>query len=123
MRSYTGYIADHGSPGVALRYTRAIIEYCEGMRTVPHRGTRRDDIRPGLRITHYKGRAMARALRRGVLPHKPRQHSKMGKSGGAGAIGRPQSRGLERPPTLLVALRWDQVDLKSVWLSSEADGP
>ena len=28
------------------------------MRTVPHRGTRRDDIRPGLRITHYKGRAI-----------------------------------------------------------------
>ena len=23
---------------------------------VPRRGTRRDDIRPGLRITHYKGR-------------------------------------------------------------------
>ncbi|HEX3395430.1 MAG TPA: type II toxin-antitoxin system RelE/ParE family toxin [Steroidobacteraceae bacterium] len=51
------YIADHASPAIALRYTSAIIEYCEGMKAVPHRGVRRDDIRPGLRITHYKGRA------------------------------------------------------------------
>jgi toxin ParE1/3/4 len=28
------------------------------MQTIPHRGTRRDDIRPGLRITHYQGRAI-----------------------------------------------------------------
>jgi toxin ParE1/3/4 len=52
------YIADHGSPEIAERYASAIIGYCEGMQTVPHRGTRRDDIRPGLRITHYKGRAI-----------------------------------------------------------------
>jgi plasmid stabilization system protein ParE len=40
------YIADHGSPEIAERYASAIIGYCEGMQTVPHRGTRRDDIRP-----------------------------------------------------------------------------
>ena len=51
-------IADHGSPKIAERYTSAIIGYCEGIQAVPHRGTRRDDIRPGLRITHYKGRAI-----------------------------------------------------------------
>jgi len=28
------------------------------MQTVARRGTRRDDIRPGLRITHYKRRAI-----------------------------------------------------------------
>lgn len=28
------------------------------MQTFPHRGTRRDDIRPGLRITNYKGRTV-----------------------------------------------------------------
>jgi len=49
------YIADHGSPEVALRYTSAIIEHCEGLQEVPHRGTRRDDIRPGRRITHTEG--------------------------------------------------------------------
>lgn len=52
------YIADHSSPELAERYTGAIIGYCEGMQTVARRGTRRDDIRRGLRITHYKGRAI-----------------------------------------------------------------
>jgi toxin ParE1/3/4 len=52
------YIAEHASPEIAYRYTSAIVEYCEGMEDVPRRGTRRDDIRPGLRITHYKGRAI-----------------------------------------------------------------
>jgi len=52
------YIAEHASPDVALRYTHAIVEYCESLDHVPLRGTRRDDIRPGLRITHYQGRAV-----------------------------------------------------------------
>jgi toxin ParE1/3/4 len=52
------YIAEHGSPTVAARYTEAIIEYCEGLTSFAHRGTRRDDIRPGLRITNYKRRAV-----------------------------------------------------------------
>ncbi|HEX6017345.1 MAG TPA: type II toxin-antitoxin system RelE/ParE family toxin [Burkholderiaceae bacterium] len=52
------YIAGHGSPEVAARYTDAIVAYCEGLATFPHRGTKRDDIRPGLRITNYRGRAV-----------------------------------------------------------------
>lgn len=52
------YIAEHGSPTVAARYTEAIIEYCEGLASFAHRGTRRDDIRPGLRNTNYKRRAV-----------------------------------------------------------------
>lgn len=31
---------------------------CESLQTFPHRGTARDDVRPGLRITHYKKRAV-----------------------------------------------------------------
>jgi plasmid stabilization system protein ParE len=34
------------------------VTYCETLQTFPLRGTRRDDIRPGLRITNYKGRAV-----------------------------------------------------------------
>lgn len=34
------------------------MSYCEGLRTIPHRGTMRDDVRPGLRITNYKKRAV-----------------------------------------------------------------
>lgn len=52
------YIATAASPVVAERYTNAIAEYCESLQTSPHRGTRRDDVRPGLRITNYKGRAV-----------------------------------------------------------------
>jgi toxin ParE1/3/4 len=52
------YIAEQGSPTIAARYTDAIVAYCEGLATFAHRGTRRDDIRPGLRITHYKRRAV-----------------------------------------------------------------
>ena len=51
-----GYIADAASPDIAERYTEAIISYCESLHTFPLRGTARDDIRPGLRITNYKKR-------------------------------------------------------------------
>lgn len=49
-----GYVAAAASPAIALRYTDAIVSYCESLRISPHRGTRRDDIRPGLRVTNYK---------------------------------------------------------------------
>lgn len=52
------YIAEHASPAIAERYTSAIVTYCEDLSTLPHRGTRRDDIRAGLRITNYKRRAV-----------------------------------------------------------------
>ncbi|RRH81938.1 type II toxin-antitoxin system RelE/ParE family toxin [Variovorax beijingensis] len=43
-------IAAAASPEIAARYTEAIVAYCEGLRAFPHRGIRRDDVRPGLRI-------------------------------------------------------------------------
>lgn len=52
------YIAAAASPDIADHYTNAIVTYCEGLQTSPHRGTRRDDVRPGLRITNYKKRAV-----------------------------------------------------------------
>src|SRR5262249_45520430 len=50
------YIEENATADVALRYTSAIVEYCEGLGTFPLRGTPRDDIRPGLRTTSYKRR-------------------------------------------------------------------
>lgn len=47
------YIAAAASPGIAERYLNAIISYCETLETFPLRGAQRDDLRPGLRITHY----------------------------------------------------------------------
>lgn len=52
------YIVAQGAPAVAARYTEAIVAYCEGLATFAHRGTKRDDIRPGLRITNYRRRAV-----------------------------------------------------------------
>lgn len=52
------YIATAASPETAERYTNAIVSYCENLHTFPNRGTRRDDVRPGLRITNYKKRTV-----------------------------------------------------------------
>ena len=52
------YIAAAASADIAARYTDAIVNYCESLCTFPHRGAMRDDVRPGLRITHYKKRAV-----------------------------------------------------------------
>ncbi|MBK5538449.1 type II toxin-antitoxin system RelE/ParE family toxin [Pseudomonas sp. TH05] len=53
-----GYLAAEASPQIALRYTDAIVSHCEKLRTFPRRGNLREDIRPGLRITHYRKRAV-----------------------------------------------------------------
>ena len=52
------YIAAAATPEVAARYTDSIVSYCEGLRDIPLIGTCRDDVRPGLRITNYKKRAV-----------------------------------------------------------------
>ena len=52
------YIAEQGSPAAAAGYTDAIVAYCEGLGRFAHRGTKRDDIRPGLRITNYRRQAV-----------------------------------------------------------------
>lgn len=58
LEALYAYIAHAASPLVAQRYADAIVTYCETLQTFPLRGARRDDIRPGLRITNYKGRAV-----------------------------------------------------------------
>jgi toxin ParE1/3/4 len=58
LESLYEYIADAASPLIAQRYTGAIVTYCEGLHSFPQRGTRRDDIRPGLRVINYKKRAV-----------------------------------------------------------------
>jgi len=52
------YVAAAASPKIAERYTSAIVAYCESLQDFPQRGTRRDDVRSGLRITNYKKRAV-----------------------------------------------------------------
>ncbi|NVZ19448.1 type II toxin-antitoxin system RelE/ParE family toxin [Pseudomonas costantinii] len=48
------YIRDTGSPLVAARFIDNLVSYCESLSLFPLRGTRRDDLLPTLRITHYR---------------------------------------------------------------------
>ncbi|MGA3264476.1 MAG: type II toxin-antitoxin system RelE/ParE family toxin [Terracidiphilus sp.] len=50
------HIASAASPEVAANYTAAILKQCESLKTFPIRGTRRDDILPGLRIFGFRRR-------------------------------------------------------------------
>ena len=50
-------IAERASPEIGERYAAAIVRYCLAFSTFPHRGTRRDDIRRGLRTVGYRRRA------------------------------------------------------------------
>lgn len=48
------YITLAGSPAAAIRHADGIVSYCESLTTFPLRGTTRDDVMPGLRITNYR---------------------------------------------------------------------
>ena len=52
------YLAEVASPDIAFGYTEAIVKYCESLHTFPIRGTTRDDVRPGLRISNFKKRVV-----------------------------------------------------------------
>ena len=51
------YIA-HGSPARAIAYIERIERACMGLRTIPERGTLREDLRPGLRVMGFERRAL-----------------------------------------------------------------
>ena len=52
------YIGERSSLATARRYTDAVVASCEGLALFPLRGVAREDIRPGLRLTHHKGRTI-----------------------------------------------------------------
>lgn len=52
------YIASVTAPDTAEAYTEAIVAHCENLNAFPARGSLREDIRPGLRITNYKKRTI-----------------------------------------------------------------
>ena len=75
------YIAQAASPTTAERYLQSLVDHCESLVTFPQRGTLREDIRPGLRITHYRSRtAIAFSVQQGRIEilgifHGGRNHS------------------------------------------------
>ena len=50
------YIADAADPARALAYVERIERYCAAFVDFPERGTRRDEIRPGLRTIGFERR-------------------------------------------------------------------
>lgn len=50
------YITTHASEARADSYVSRIVDFCNGFTTFPQRGTKRDDILPGLRITGFERR-------------------------------------------------------------------
>ena len=50
------YLAAVSTPDIATGYTDAIMDYCESLTRFPICGVSRDDVRPGLRVAHYKKR-------------------------------------------------------------------
>lgn len=50
------YVAREASPDIARRFTDAIVDHCERLDGFPHRGTPRDDLRPGLRTLAFRRR-------------------------------------------------------------------
>jgi plasmid stabilization system protein ParE len=52
------HVAMASSAGTAQRFTSAVIGTCERLALFPHRGTPREDIRPGLRVSHHRGRTI-----------------------------------------------------------------
>jgi plasmid stabilization system protein ParE len=51
------YIVDRAGERIALRFVESIEAYCQGFADIPERGTRRDDLRPGLRTVGFRRRA------------------------------------------------------------------
>lgn len=50
------YIALEASPDIADRYIEALLDRLAGLTDFPSRGTRRDDLRPGLRTVPFRRR-------------------------------------------------------------------
>lgn len=48
-------IAEEATPQIAERYVEAILKRCYSLDRFPHRGTPRDDLRPGFRTLPFKG--------------------------------------------------------------------
>lgn len=50
------YIADASSPDVAARFVDRLVAFCSSLAIFPERGSRRDDLRPGIRVIHFHRR-------------------------------------------------------------------
>lgn len=54
LEELQAHIAAAGSPLASQRYIDSVVDHCENLQVFPYRGTRRDDLRPGLRTLGYR---------------------------------------------------------------------
>lgn len=63
------YIAADAGSRRARDFVMSIIDYCESFSTFPHRGAKRDDIRPGLRVIGFRRRvSIAFTVKENAVP-------------------------------------------------------
>lgn len=53
-----GHIAEASGPRRAEAYVQRIVAYCESFGEFPERGTKRDDLHPGLRTIGFRRRVL-----------------------------------------------------------------
>ncbi|MBC8641384.1 type II toxin-antitoxin system RelE/ParE family toxin [Caballeronia sp. EK] len=58
LQSIEERIANAGAPMTAERYVDSIVDFCVKLQTFPARGVARDDLLPGLRVTHFRKRTI-----------------------------------------------------------------
>ena len=56
IEDYIALVSGH--PVTAANFVDGLMAYCESFETFPERGTRRDDLLPGLRMTNYRKSTM-----------------------------------------------------------------
>lgn len=56
LESIYNYVAESATPTIAFDFVTSISDYCQRFETHPRRGTRRDDLAPGLRTVGFRRR-------------------------------------------------------------------
>jgi toxin ParE1/3/4 len=56
LQELEDYLAERFYPGSAEQYIQRLIRACGSLSSAPYRGTRRDDLQPGIRTTGFEGR-------------------------------------------------------------------
>lgn len=56
IESIYAYVRAHAGDQVAQRFATDIVDYCKGLAIFPRRGTRRDDLYPGVRTIGFRRR-------------------------------------------------------------------
>jgi toxin ParE1/3/4 len=56
LDALSDYLAAEASPDIAARYIEAIVERCASLAQFPHRGSRRDELRLGVRTIPFRRR-------------------------------------------------------------------